>query len=147
MAVMKKVVKVTGTAKSTSGSSASKNIKLRGLGSSSDKAQLKKAAVKGLKQTKADMKFRGETNQTADTARRGNLARVADKAAAKNKASLMKNSARSHQGDLARMSGDTASTNRFKADKAAGKKYKETPASPSYKAYVKAERRTLKSFK
>jgi hypothetical protein len=39
MAAMKKVVRVTGTAKSTSGSSASKNIKIKGLGSSSDKAQ------------------------------------------------------------------------------------------------------------
>jgi hypothetical protein len=71
---------------------------------------------------------------------------VAKKAAAK-KADSMKTAARSHQEDLARISGSTAATKKFKADKKAGKMYKETPGSPSYNAYVKAEKRTLKSFK
>jgi hypothetical protein len=44
MAAMKKVVKITGTAKSTGGSA--KNIKMKPLGASSDKAQLKAAAKK-----------------------------------------------------------------------------------------------------
>ena len=109
MAVMKKVVKITGTAKSTSGSSASKNIKIKGLGSSSDKAQLKKAAAK--------------------------------------KADPMKASARSHQGDLARMSGETAATKKFNADKKAGIRSPENKPSRAFVAGKKAERRTLKSFK
>ena len=50
------------------------------------KAVAKKTAVKGFKQTEKDKYFRGETNQTADTARAGNLARVASRAAAKPKA-------------------------------------------------------------
>ncbi len=106
MATMKKVVKITGTAKSSSGS---KNIKIKGLGSSSDKAQLKKAAAK--------------------------------------KADPMKTSARSHQADLARMSGDTAGNKKFRDDKKAGKMYREDKPSPAYLAGKKAERRTLKSFK
>jgi hypothetical protein len=107
---MKKVVKITGTAKSTSGSSASKNIKLKGLGSSSDKAQLKKAAAK--------------------------------------KADAMKNSARSHQGDLARMSGNTAAMKKAAAMRKAGKMISgDKSPSPLYVASKKAEKRTLKSFK
>jgi hypothetical protein len=98
----------------------------------------KKAAVKGFKQTKADMYRRGETNTTADTARRGNLARVADKAAAKNKASLMKKSAASHQKDLASISG---STQAIKAGKTRPRR------TGSVDIYVKAKNKTLKSFK
>jgi phosphoribosylcarboxyaminoimidazole (NCAIR) mutase len=106
---MKKVVKITGTAKSTSGSSASKNIKIKGLGSSSDKAQLKKAAAK--------------------------------------KANPMKESAKSHQKDLAKMSGETAAMKKFKADKKAGIRSAENKPSRAYTAGKKAEKRTLKSFK
>jgi hypothetical protein len=105
---MKKVVKITGTAKSTSGSSASKNIKIKGLGSSSDKAQLKKAAKK---------------------------------------ADPMKTSAKSHQKDLAKMSGETAAMKKFKADKKAGIRSVENKPSRAYTAGKKAEKRTLKSFK
>ena len=63
------------------------------------------------------------------------------------KADPMKASARSHQGDLARMSGATAATKKFKADKKAGKMYKETGTNPASAAGKKAEKRTLKSFK
>jgi hypothetical protein len=71
------------------------------------------------------------------------------KAAAKKAASAgaMKNSARSHQGDLAKMSGNTAATKKFKADRAAGKMYREDKPSPPFVAAKKAEKRTLKSFK
>jgi hypothetical protein len=107
MAVMKKVVKITGTAKSTSGSSASKNIKIKGLGSSSDKAQLKKAAAK--------------------------------------KADPMKASARSHQGDLARVAGSTAAANKAAAMRKAKNTFGIMDQTGAAKS--KAERRTLKSFK
>jgi hypothetical protein len=63
------------------------------------------------------------------------------------KADPMKASARSHQGDLAKMSGNTAATKKFKTDKAAGKMYKETGTNPAFAAGKKAEKRTLKSFK
>ena len=59
----------------------------------------------------------------------------------------MKTSAKSHQKDLARMSGDTAATKKFKADKKAGKMYREDKPSPAFLAGKKAEKRTLKSFK
>ena len=71
---------------------------------------------------------------------------VAKKAAAK-KADPMKTSARSHQKDLAKMSGDTAGNKKFKDDKKAGKMYREDKPSPAYAAGKKAEKRTLKSFK
>ena len=80
----------------------------------------------------------------------GSLSDKAVKAAAKKAAkevNPMKASARSHQKDLARMSGETAATKKFKADKKAGKMYKETGISPAYAAGKKAEKRTLKSFK
>jgi hypothetical protein len=110
MAAMKKVVRITGTAKSTGGSSASKNIKIKGLGSSSDKAQLKKAVAK--------------------------------------KADPMKASARSHQGDLARMSGNTAAMKKAAEMKKAGKMISgDKSPSPLFTASKKAEKRTLKSFK
>ncbi len=68
------------------------------------------------------------------------------KAAAK-KADPMKASARSHQGDLARMSGDTAGNKKFKADKKAGIRSAENKPSRAFAAGMKAEKRTLKSFK
>jgi len=93
---------------------------------------------------------RKETNMTADSARTANLKRVSEEAARKKaakKPTAMKASARSHQGDLARMSGATAATKKFKADKKAGKMYKETGTNPAFAAGKKAEKRTLKSFK
>ena len=104
------------------------------------KAAAKKVTIKGLKQTNADKKFRGETNTTADTARKGNIARVADRAAAKNKASLMKTSARAHQKDLANISGEVQGKNK-------GKGKIGLPGSPSFNAAVKAIIRAEKSFK
>jgi hypothetical protein len=71
---------------------------------------------------------------------------ISKRAAAK-KADPMKASARSHQGDLARMSGNTAGNKKYKDDKKAGKMYKETGTNPAYAAGKKAEKRTLKSFK
>ena len=71
---------------------------------------------------------------------------VAKKEAVK-KADPMKTSARSHQRDLAKMSGATAATKKFKADRAAGKMYREDKPSPPFVAAKKAEKRTLKSFK
>jgi hypothetical protein len=59
----------------------------------------------------------------------------------------MKASARSHQGDLARMSGETAATKKFNADKKAGIRSPENKPSRAFVAGKKAERRTLKSFK
>ena len=83
---------------------------LKPLGSSSDKAQLKKAVAK--------------------------------------KADAMKASARSHQGDLARMSGDTAAMKKAAAMRKAGKMISgDKSPSPLYVASKKAEKRTLKSFK
>jgi type II secretory pathway component HofQ len=63
------------------------------------------------------------------------------------KADPMKASARSHQGDLARMSGNTAAMKKFKADKAAGIRSAENKPSRAFTAGMKAEKRTLKSFK
>jgi hypothetical protein len=95
MAVMKKVIKVTGTAKSTGGNM---------------KSQAMKKVVK--------------------------------------KADPMKTSARSHQGDLARMSGNTAAMKKAAEMKKAGKMISgDKSPSPLYVASKKAEKRTLKSFK
>jgi hypothetical protein len=71
---------------------------------------------------------------------------VAKKAATK-KADPMKTSARSHQKDLARMSGNTAATKQFKADKKAGIMSAENKPSRAFVAGKKAEKKTLKSFK
>ena len=80
---------------------------LKPLGSSSDKAQLKKAVVK--------------------------------------KADPMKNSARSHQGDLARVAGSTAAANKAAAMRKAKNTFGIMDQTGAAKS--KAERRTLKSFK
>jgi hypothetical protein len=72
--------------------------------------------------------------------------KMRDKAAAK-KANPIKTSARSHQADLARMSGETAAMKKFKADKKAGIRSAENKPSRAYTAGKKAENRTLKSFK
>jgi hypothetical protein len=80
----------------------------------------------------------------------GNPGAGSDKAQLKKaakKADPMKTSARSHQADLARMSGDTAGNKKFRDDKKAGKMYREDKPSPAYLAGKKAEKRTLKSFK
>ena len=76
----------------------------------------------------------------------GNMKSQAMKKVVK-KADPMKTSARSHQADLAKMSGNTAGNKKFKDDKKAGKMYKETGTNPAYAASKKAEKRTLKSFK
>jgi hypothetical protein len=114
--------------------------KMRDKAAAKKTTATKKVTIKGLKQTNADKNFRGETNTTADTARKGNIARVADRAAAKNKASLMKTSARSHQKDLADLSGLLQGRNK-------GKGKIGLPGSPSYNTAVKAIARTKKSFK
>ncbi len=109
---------------------------------------VKKTAVKGLKQTKADMKFRGETNTTADTARKGNIARVTAEAARKKaakKPTPMSASAKSHQKDLAKVAGSVAAKN--KATAMAKAKQKMGVLDATGAAKTKAERRTLKSFK
>ena len=60
----------------------------------------------------------------------------------------MKASARSHQGDLARMSGETAAMKKAAAMRKAGKMISgDKSPSPLYVASKKAEKRTLKSFK
>jgi hypothetical protein len=82
----------------------------------------------------------------ADAAKKAAKKAAAKKAAAK-KADPMKASAKSHQKDLAKMSGATAGNKKFKADKKAGKMYKETGTNPAFAAGKKAEKRTLKSFK
>ena len=61
--------------------------------------------------------------------------------------SAMGQSAKSHQKDLAKMSGNTAAAKKFKADKAAGKMNFENKPSPSFTAGKKAEKKTLNSFK
>jgi hypothetical protein len=63
------------------------------------------------------------------------------------KADPMKTSAKSHQKDLAKMSGETAAMKKFKADKKAGIRSAENKPSRAYTAGKKAEKRTLKSFK
>jgi hypothetical protein len=64
------------------------------------------------------------------------------------KADPMKASARSHQGDLARMSGDTAAMKKAAAMRKAGKMISgDKSPSPLFTASKKAEKRTLKSFK
>jgi hypothetical protein len=72
---------------------------------------------------------------------------ISKRAAAK-KADPMKTSARSHQADLARMSGDTAAMKKAAAMRKAGKMISgDKSPSPLYVASKKAEKRTLKSFK
>lgn len=68
------------------------------------------------------------------------------KALAAKKPSAMGQSAKSHQKDLAKISGATAGTKKFAADKAKGLKEKENKPSPSFAAQKKAEKNTLKSF-
>jgi|688.fasta_scaffold43860_3 hypothetical protein len=99
-------------------------------------AMMKKAVAK-----KAAVKITGTAKSTG-----GNMKSQAMKKVVK-KADPMKTSARSHQADLARMSGDTAGNKKFRDDKKAGKMYREDKPSPAYIAGKKAERRTLKSFK
>ena len=108
----------------------------------------KKVSVKGLKQTQADKKFRGETNMTADTARAGNIARVTAEAARKKaakKPTAMSQSAKSHQKDLAKMSGMTAAKKKLVELKKAKQRLGVLDATGAAK--TKAEKRTLKSFK
>jgi hypothetical protein len=102
----------------------------------------KKTVVKGLKETKGLRQSENKT--TADDARKANARALAKKVAAK-KANPMKNSARSHQGDLAKVSGSTAAANKA----AAMRKAKNTFGimDQTGAAKTKAERRTLKSFK
>jgi hypothetical protein len=73
--------------------------------------------------------------------------KTAAKRAAAKKANPMKTSAKSHQKDLAKMSGETAAMKKFKADKKAGIRSAENKPSRAYTAGKKAEKRTLKSFK
>jgi hypothetical protein len=82
----------------------------------------------------------------ADAAKKAAKKATAKKAAAK-KADPMKTSAKSHQKDLAKMSGETAAMKKFKADKKAGIRSAENKPSRAYTAGKKAEKRTLKSFK
>ena len=77
----------------------------------------------------------------------GNMKSQAMKKVVK-KADPMKTSARSHQADLARMSGDTAAMKKAAAMRKAGKMISgDKSPSPLYVASKKAEKRTLKSFK
>ena len=69
-----------------------------------------------------------------------------DKKPATKKPSAMGQSAKSHQKDLAKISGTTAGVKKFAADKAKGLKAKENKPSPSFVAAKKAEKKTLKSF-
>jgi hypothetical protein len=100
-------------------------------------AMMKKAVAK-----KAAVKITGTAKSTG-----GNMKNQAMKKVVK-KADPMKNSARSHQGDLARMSGDTAAMKKAAAMRKAGKMISgDKSPSPLYVASKKAEKRTLKSFK
>ena len=92
--------------------------------------------------------FNSLTSSSKTAGRAKNVESKLKKAAAvKKAASPMKASARSHQGDLARMSGETAAMKKFKADKKAGIRSAENKPSRAFVAGKKAERRTLKSFK
>ena len=80
----------------------------------------------------------------------GSLSDKAVKAAAKKaakKVDPMKASARSHQKDLAKMSGDTAATKKFQKVTKSGKIVTDKALRTASKAGNMAEKRTLKSFK
>ena len=105
-------------------------------------AKLKKAEVKGFKETKGLRQSENKT--TADDARKANVRALAKKAAAK-KANPMKNSARSHQGDLARVAGSTAAANKATAMRKAKNTFGIMDQTGAAKS--KAIARTKKSFK
>ena len=111
-----------------------------------------KIVQKGFKQTQADKNFRGETNWTADSARAGNLARVSAEAARKKaakKPTAMGQAAKSHQKDLAKISGTTAAIKAGKKLPEAGRNERigGRNAKITSTAYDKAKAKTLKSFK
>jgi hypothetical protein len=91
----------------------------------------------GTKNNKVEILTAGES------ARRARVIREKEKAAA----GAMKGSARSHQKDLARMSGDTATTKKFQKVTKSGKIVTDKALKTAVKAGKKVEKRTIKSFK
>ena len=125
-----------------------KDVNQLQTGRQGDISQGKKGGIYVASQTSRNKAFNSLTSSSKTAGRAKNVESKLKKAAAvKKAASPMKTSARSHQADLARMSGDTAGNKKFRDDKKAGKMYREDKPSPAYLAGKKAERRTLKSFK